>query len=182
MFRRRNPLSVLQRIRAVIWPKRGFSRIIGYMMHRVLRMSGTPHSIACGLACGASVSFTPFIGLHLIIAVAISYPLGGSISAALIGTLIGNPWTFPIILLNAKSVGDIVLTFLNLEDHLNLSTISAENTEFLSMLISTSIGGSSTAIFVWPFFYGATYYTIVKWRSHRQARILKKARVHPSAH
>ena len=182
MFRRRNPLSVLQRMRAVMWPKRGFSRLVGYLVQRVLRLPGTPYSIACGVACGAAISFTPFLGLHLILSAAICYPLGGNWIAAWIGTAIGNPWTIPLFLVTARGIGNAILSYVGFEVPLNFTGQLEEYNQFLSMLIPTTIGGSLMAIFVWPFFYGVTYYTIIKWRSHRKTRILKKAGVHPSAH
>ena len=33
-----------------------------YLVKRVTRLSGTPHSIAAGAACGVAISFTPFLG------------------------------------------------------------------------------------------------------------------------
>lgn len=165
-----------------MWPKRGFSRLVGYLVQRVLRLPGTPYSIACGVACGAAISFTPFLGLHLILSAAICYPLGGNLIAAWIGTAIGNPWTIPVFLVAAREIGNSILSYVGFDVPLYFKDQLEEYNQFLSMLIPTTIGGSLIAIFVWPFFYGATYYAIVKWRSNRQARILKKAGVLPSAH
>jgi len=68
-----------------------------YLWHRVGRLHGTPHSIASGLACGAAVSCTPFVGIHLILAALVSWFARGNIIAGLIATVVGNPWTFPFI-------------------------------------------------------------------------------------
>jgi uncharacterized protein (DUF2062 family) len=64
MFRRRKPLSVLKQLRAVIWPERGFRRLFSYLFQRIIRLPGTPASIASGFASGVAASFTPFLGLH----------------------------------------------------------------------------------------------------------------------
>ena len=72
MFRRRTKPTFLKIVREILWPRKGFYRIYSYLVRRVLRMSGSPYSLACGFACGASVSFTPFIGFHLIF---IGFPL-----------------------------------------------------------------------------------------------------------
>jgi len=68
MFGRRNPLPVLHRVWSVVWPKAGWRRASRYMAHRVRRLPGTPYRIAAGVASGAAVSFTPFIGLHFVAA------------------------------------------------------------------------------------------------------------------
>ena len=65
MFRRRVPLSFVGRVREMLWPRKGFSRLYSYLVQRVLRMPGSAYSLASGFACGVSVSFTPLIGFHL---------------------------------------------------------------------------------------------------------------------
>lgn len=75
----------------------GWGRVVVYLWHRVGRLHGTPHSIADGFACGAAISFTPFVGAHFILAALTSWFSRGNIIAGLIGTAVGNPWTFPFI-------------------------------------------------------------------------------------
>jgi uncharacterized protein (DUF2062 family) len=97
MFGRRNPLPTHHRVWSFVWPKAGWRRATRYMAHRVRRLPGTPYRIAAGIACGAAVSFTPFIGLHFISAALLALLLRGNIVASAIGTAVGNPWTFAII-------------------------------------------------------------------------------------
>jgi uncharacterized protein len=80
-----------------------------YVVKRVTRLSGTPHSIAAGAACGVAVSVTPFIGFHLISAFLLCFVVRGNYLAAAIGTLVGNPWTLPFILLASYQVGHALL-------------------------------------------------------------------------
>ena len=174
MFRRRTPLSLLQQLRAFIWPKRGFSRVVRYLTRRIMRMPGTPYSIACGVACGAAISFTPFIGFHIILACAICVALGGNVIAALFGSAIGNPLTFPMFLVSANKVGKVILTYLGFNMPLQFDGVLAQSSDALALFIPISIGGSVTAILAWPFFFGGTYYTVIRWRSLRQKRHLKK--------
>jgi len=68
-----------------------------YIWHRVGRLHGTPHSIAGGFAAGAAVSFTPFVGSHFVLAALLAWLTRSNIVAGLIGTAVGNPWTFPFI-------------------------------------------------------------------------------------
>jgi uncharacterized protein len=105
MFRRRQKPSPVRRLREFFWPSMGFRRSTRYLAHRVARMPGTPSSIALGFACGVGVIFTPFVGLHLVIALVLAWALRGSVLAAAIGTLASNPWTIPPILIGTYKLG-----------------------------------------------------------------------------
>jgi uncharacterized protein len=80
-----------------------------YAVKRVVRLSGTPHSIAAGAACGVAISFTPFMGFHLIGAFLLCWVVRGNYLAAVIGTLVGNPWTLPFLLLASYQLGHALL-------------------------------------------------------------------------
>ena len=97
MFKRRDPRSTVQKARQIVWPSMGWRRMIVYLKNRVLRLSDTPRNIALGLAIGAGVSFSPVMFTHFIQGGIIALIMRANIPAALIGTAIGNPWTFPII-------------------------------------------------------------------------------------
>ena len=105
MFKRRIKPSTLRYLRNWVIPESGWKRRLQYLRHRMLRLNGTPHSIAFGFACGVAVSFTPFVGLHLIVSGFIAWALGGNFIAAWLGTGVGNPWTFPLIWLGTYKVG-----------------------------------------------------------------------------
>lgn len=109
MFRRRNPIPLWRRLRGWVWPDIGWRRLGIYLVKRVTRLPGTPHSIAAGLACGTAISFTPFIGLHTLLSVLLSFLVRGNYLAAIIGTLVGNPWTFPVIWLVTYQAGHYML-------------------------------------------------------------------------
>lgn len=97
MFKRRKQQPVHHRVGNLIWPRMGWGRVVVYLWHRVGRLHGTPHSIAGGFASGAAISITPFVGIHFILAALVSWSARGNIIAGLIGTAVGNPWTFPFI-------------------------------------------------------------------------------------
>ena len=97
MFRRRQKLSYSARVREFFWPRSGWGRASRYVFHRVARIPGTPHDIAAGFACGAAMSFTPFVGAHILFAVAMAFALRANLVASVIGTVVGNPWSFPFI-------------------------------------------------------------------------------------
>ena len=97
MFKRRSAPPLGRRIRNAIWPEMGFKRSTSYLWHRVARIPDSSYAIAAGFACGAAVSFTPFVGLHFVIGAIMAWIIRANIISALIGTTVGNPWTFPFI-------------------------------------------------------------------------------------
>jgi uncharacterized protein (DUF2062 family) len=110
LFRRRNQPDFLTRVREAAWPRRSWSRSAKYFAKRVLRLSGSPHAIAAGVAAGAFAAFTPFIGFHFVIAIALAFVIGGNLLAAALGTAaIGNPLTFPFIWAGTYGLGKAIL-------------------------------------------------------------------------
>src|SRR5690625_493920 len=97
VFGRRKPQSLLSRLRALLWPRRGFRQSARYIAHRLSRLPSTPYRIAAGFACGAAVSFTPLIGFHFLSAALLALVVRGNLIASALGTVVGNPWTFPFI-------------------------------------------------------------------------------------
>ncbi|WNJ98541.1 DUF2062 domain-containing protein [Thalassospiraceae bacterium LMO-JJ14] len=82
---------------ASVWPEMGWRRATRYLMYRIGRLPGSGYAIAGGFAWGAAMSFTPFIGLHIVMSAFGAWLSRCSIVAAVLGTIIGNPWTFPFI-------------------------------------------------------------------------------------
>ena len=91
MFKRREKISVFSRVGDFFWPQSGWKRSSHYLFHRLARLPGTPYSIAAGFACGAAVSFTPFVGLHFVLGGVFAYIIRGNILSSAIGTAVGNP-------------------------------------------------------------------------------------------
>ena len=109
LFRRKRQLGVMERLRHTMWPRKGFARPFIYHAKCTLRLRDNAHAIALGAACGAFVSFTPLMGLHIVLACAIAWLLSGNMVAAAIGTAVGNPITFPPIWLAAHRFGSYIL-------------------------------------------------------------------------
>jgi len=97
MFKRRVPLPVHRKAMASVWPEMGWRRAARYLMYRIGRLPGSGYAIAGGFAWGAAMSFTPFIGLHILMSAFGAWLSRCSIVAAVLGTIVGNPWTFPFI-------------------------------------------------------------------------------------
>lgn len=89
----------------MLWPNMGWRRLGRYLWHRLTRLKASPHAIALGVAFGVFASFTPLMGFHIALASVLAYMFGGNLIAAGLGTLFGNPLTFPFIWLVTYNVG-----------------------------------------------------------------------------
>ena len=195
MFRRRKPLSVLKQLRAVIWPERGFRRLFSYLFQRIIRLPGTPASIASGFASGVAASFTPFLGLHFILAGALAMLFRGNVLASTIGTFFGNPWTFILIwladyevglgimhsfgygaVLHVLSIDELVaimgnvIRFLSFTGNISWANLSRDiELVFMPLLI----GGTVLGAIAWVASFLMTLWAVKGWRLHRAKRLLK---------
>ena len=112
-----------------------FSRTKKYISLSIKRIKGTPQALSLGLATGIAISFTPFIGLHALLAIFISWVIGGSMAAALIGTLFGNPWTFPFIWYFTFEIGQFInYGFLSYEEEFSFKVIKKEVSTLLAII------------------------------------------------
>lgn len=109
LFRRKKPVGWLGQARRFLWPRKGFARPFLYHAKCTLRIRDNAHAIALGVACGAFVSFTPLFGFHILLAIALAWLLSGNMVAAAVGTIVGNPLTFPPILLATYRTGTFIL-------------------------------------------------------------------------
>ena len=108
LFRRRQPETLAQKLRAALWPRRSWRRSLGYFKKRVLRLKATPHAIAAGFSAGVFASFSPLLGGHIVMALAIAYCLSGNMAAAVLGTALANPLTFPMIWAGTYELGRLI--------------------------------------------------------------------------
>ena len=175
MFRRRHSQSFVSRIRSVVWPERGFRRLFAYLLQRIARMPGSPLSIAIGVACGVSVSFTPFIGFHFLLGAFLAYLLRGNILASAIGTIVGNPWTFPLIISADFSIGSWALVQLGMVPpsvDLSISEIIADPmNNLMPLLMPMMLGGLIMGVVTWFASFGMAYCALMWWREHRARRL-----------
>ena len=109
IFKRRIAPSSLTRLRDLLRPRKGWRRGFRYIGRRMQRLPDTPHRIALGFACGVQASFTPFFTLHVVVALALALVLRGNLVASALGTLFGNPLTFPFIAGSALTLGQWLL-------------------------------------------------------------------------
>jgi len=190
MFLRRQKISIFQRVREFFWPTAGWHRSTRYVFHRVARIPGSAYSLAAGFACGAAISFTPFIGLHFVLSALLAYLMRANIIASAIGTAVGNPWTFPFIWVGVFNVGNWLVSADGVEaqevDFLDVLTESMEALHRLDygylfdtawpVLLPMLIGCVPVGIFVWILFYVPLRPMISKYQSARHHRRTHKLR------
>lgn len=200
MFQRRIKLSSLDRIRNIVWPRSGWRRSLRYSAYRIARLPGTPHSIASGFAIGAAVAFMPIMGVHFILSAIFSMVTRSSVAASLLGTLVGNPWTFPFIWLWLYTFGNWILGLNSSVDslHLNITVVwdfvilgvnylgtgiilNHWNTGDQMMLEKfwysikeiiwpMTVGCIPTSLIIWILFYFPIYRAIVMYRNNKNNR------------
>ncbi|MFL4469924.1 DUF2062 domain-containing protein [Tateyamaria armeniaca] len=109
VFKRRDPKPILRSMLELVWPRGGWARAFQYVNHRVRRLPDTPEKIARGIWAGVFTAFTPFYGVHFVIAAAIATAMRGNILASLMATFFGNPLTYVPIGLVALQTGHWLL-------------------------------------------------------------------------
>lgn len=99
----------MQAVAEAFYPRGGWTRAFQYIKLRLRRLPGTPEQIARGIFAGAFTVFTPFYGMHFIVAAIIAKLMRGNILAALLATFIGNPLTYIPIGIIALQTGYFLL-------------------------------------------------------------------------
>ena len=192
MFRRREPLPLHHRAWYVLWPQAGWRRASLYMAHRVRRLPGTPYRIAAGFACGAAVSFTPFIGFHFVFAALLAVVLRGNVVASLIGTAVGNPWTFAVIWPSIYNLGRWILgespvvapshepDFISLFTGLIRALLEFDLAYIIDhvspVLWPMTVGGIPIALVVWVVFFWPVRGVVAEYQHARSRRVRRKMR------
>ena len=121
---------------------------------KLLRVKDSQDKLAVGFACGSMVSFSPFIGFHFLLAIIFAYILRGNIVASLIGTFIGNPFTFPFIWVFIYKVGNI---FFKNDQNFSLElTFESLFNQGYDILVPMLIGSLIVSVPIWFI----SYYTV----------------------
>lgn len=182
MFGRRNKPHIRHRVQNVFWPTIGWRRWGHYMRHRIGRLPGTPYSIAAGFAYGAAISFSPFMGLHIALSAGLAWMTRASMIAAAIGTLVGNPWTFPFIWVWTYELGNLMLgsaahplnfsMFLHMTLHQSFTFLKGN---FWSIFLPMLLGSIPSGIVVWGVFYFPMRNLIARYQHQRLQRQLRRS-------
>ena len=178
LFGRRTPPPWGEKLRVWFWPRRNWSRSTRYVAFRLWRLRATPHAIALGCAAGVFSSFTPFLGLHFIIAGVIAWITRSSILASALGTFFGNPLTFPFIWISSFQLGNWALgQDSNVKDiDLSGGIFYKSMDQILPLIKPMTVGGVPLGILA-----GSVIYFIVKKASDGyQNKQRQQRRLNPS--
>jgi len=174
MFKRRIKPNFVTILRNFVWPKMGPKRAFNYWAHRISRIPDSAYAISAGIAFGASISFTPFVGLHFVLAGVLAWIFRANIIASAIGTIVGNPWTFPVIWLWIYQLGvwmgfgilgqEEPFQFSNLFGNILAALLTFDTTYLMIVawpVLSPMLAGAvPTSVITWFVFYFLTRFLI----------------------
>jgi len=167
-----------------------------YLRHRLARIPGTPYAIAAGFASGAAVSFTPFVGFHFIIAAFVAWLIRGNIFTSALGTIVGNPWTFPVIWLTTYQTGtwllgwdmneELPLMMHNLLNSFTLGDLMFRPMETIGpfvkiVILPILIGSMLWAPFIWFITYWPIYNLVDRYKKARSQKTRPKKDIENSS-
>lgn len=159
-------------------------RTIQYYYLRIIRLSGSPRSLALGVAVGAAIGITPTLPLHTVLIISVTLAMRvNTIAGIIAGTLVSNPLTFLIQYYLAWWLGDRIfpdrltwerikaIVLLLMEEGLldSLKTISALGFDTIVVMMT---GGLILAIPTGLIFYLLSYRFFCKMQLKRQEKHL----------
>ncbi|CUH82883.1 DUF2062 domain-containing protein [Thalassovita mediterranea] len=105
VFKRRDRRPIWRIVFEFFWPRGGWGRAARYVKHRLHRLPGSPEKIARGIFAGVFTTFSPFYGLHFVVAALLATLMRGNVLAALLATFFGNPLTYVPIVMTSMRTG-----------------------------------------------------------------------------
>jgi uncharacterized protein len=124
------------------------------------------------------VSFTPFVGLHFILAGFIAFATGGNIVASAFGTAIGNPLTFPFIWALSYRVGLWVLGHRDaVAPPIDMSAglLAYSKEALLPVIKPMLVGAVPLGLIAWVVFYFLVKALVRSFQDARRRRLEKNA-------
>jgi uncharacterized protein (DUF2062 family) len=153
-----------------------FGRYLYKPYERFLKIRGNPREIALGFALGLFVGMTPFMGLHMAIAIPLAALFKWNKFSSALAVWITNPLTAPFIYSLTYYVGARLTSFrsdvqLAGIDHTGLISFLQKAPEvMLAMIIGGAVVGLPLAMAGYYFSYAA----ITKYRKTLKERLAEK--------
>lgn len=148
LFARRRPEPLQRRLLVALWPRRSFARSARYAGWRIVRLAGSPHRLARGVAAGVLVATLPLPGAQMILAAGLAWLIGGRVPAALLATFWANPLTLPVLWYVSHWLGETILHGGPTTDVADVLVRLGEVGGTLAAANSTSIG--QVYALLWP--------------------------------
>ncbi len=136
-----------------------------YYFLKLVRVKDNVDALAIGFASGVMVSFTPFIGFHFILAIIFAFILRGNLIASLIGTFVGNPFTFPFIWLLIYRIGNIF--FENKTEVILNFTFESLFDKGFEIIVPMLIGSVVLAVPIWIVSFFLVKFLILSFKKRK---------------
>jgi uncharacterized protein (DUF2062 family) len=95
--RRHHPLKLARRLKI--------------LLADLLGREEPPERVAAAIALGIGVGFSPFIGIHFLLAIGLAFLFRLNRFDALLGQFVGNPWTMPPVYAAGYALGRLLLRY-----------------------------------------------------------------------
>ena len=147
------------------------------VVQALLHIEDTPHRTALAFGVGVLIAFSPFLGIHMGIALIVAFLFRLNRVAILFGTYLNNPWTLAPIYLAGTSLGCLLLGVSN--DGLDAIDWELTGAAFRETLWAT------LRTYMWPFLVGNMvlgivcgligYFVLRRFLERRAARLAAHA-------
>lgn len=108
----------------------------------IITIRATPRQVATGVALGAFIAFTPFIGLQMLLAGLFATLIGASRKAAVLAVWISNPFTIGPIFALTYQIG----VWLVAASAASAAVLNPQPTQPLPEVLTTSSGWTMGAV------------------------------------
>jgi len=133
---------------------------------KILSLDAHPGNIAAGFAVGVFISFTPFFGLHTLLAIALAFIFRLNKLTCITGTWVNTPLTTVPVLAASYKLGELMLG--NKPSAFSVTKLEwSALKEYASAII---LGGSVIGFFAALAAYALCYWLVVAFRKNDPAQ------------
>ena len=118
--------------------------------------------------------FWSTINVSIVLSLGLTFFIRGNMATALLGTLSGNPWTFPLIFVLLQAIGERLIHYFGLTSLSATPETGDVYGQFLAYFIPMAVAGVVMFVLSWLVSFTICYWGIVSWREHRIKKRLKK--------
>ncbi len=105
--------------------KKRKNAILRFLEYKILHIDDSPHKIALGLAIGLFIAWTPLLGIHIFLIIALSIFLRANKFAAFVSVWVSNIFTIPFVYYPSYLVGKIATDFFSPHEEMSKEQVSA---------------------------------------------------------
>ena len=87
------------------------SRRLKVLLADLLGREESPDRVAAAIALGVGVGFSPFMGVHFVLAIGLAFLFKLNKVDAALGQFVGNPWTLPPVFAAGYALGRMLLGY-----------------------------------------------------------------------